>query len=861
MNRFLTLSLLSLPVLLGLVLIGTGAQAQGGLAGLQPMAQANRVAAHPDLAAQTQLTGHLPGWVNGGNQVPSQRVDVSAPMHVSILMRRDPAVQAAFEQFLTDQQTPGSPLYHQWLTPQQVGTLFGPTANDVAAVTSWVAAQGLKVEAIAPSQIIVEVSGTTAAVGNAFRTSFGYFNLGGEAHLSAISEPSIPSALAPVIQSIHGLTDVPLHPLSFLSKPIHKATAAGTEPSPLLTTTSGTHYLTPNDFAAVYDVNSVYTGGNKGAMIGSKAGHIAIIGRSRVAATDISEFATNVGIASYNLNTIIPPTGVDPGAVCTFANANTCSTAGDQGEQTLDVDRVIGTAPGVQADLVVATNASGGIYLAASYNVNTLLDPVMTISYGACEANAGSNNVNLWDTLFSTGAAEGISSFVSSGDSGADACSAAFTPTTTTLSPSINYICASSYDTCVGGTEFADTVNPSLYWSATNSTGLESALSYIPEGAWNEPGTTAGSYSPTATGGGASQYIAKPSWQTGVGVPADGKRDTPDVAYPAAGHDGFYACLDYALGEYTNQGINAADNCTTAGGGYFFGFSGTSAAAPSMAGVAALLNTRQGEAQGNLNPMLYKLAATASVFHDITPASSGVANCVITTPSMCNNSTPGASADATAVAGGVQGFALTTGYDQATGLGSIDVGVLLSSVAAITLSQPAALSFTSGATTGNTATTTLSSLNGFAGTVALTCSITTSSAAFPPTCAASPTSTTLAAGGTTAVTITIGSTVAQDKTGAPQQAGLSGWNVGVGVLLAGLFGVATLRRRRFAPLAAVMLLTLGLSALAGCGGSSTPAAAAPKRSSAGSYVVTVTAVGTSTSGSSATTTTLNVTIN
>jgi hypothetical protein len=111
------------------------------------------------------------------------------------------------------------------------------------------------------------------------------------------------------------------------------------------------------------------------------------------------------------------------------------------------------------------------------------------------------------------------------------------------------------------------------------------------------------------------------------------------------------------------------------------------------------------------------------------------------------------------------------------------------------------------------------------------------------------------------VTITIGSTVAQDKTGAPQQASLSGWNVGVGVLLAGLFGVATLRRRRFAPLAAVMLLTLGLSALAGCGGSSTPAAAAPKRSSAGSYVVTVTAVGTSTSGSSATTTTLNVTIN
>jgi subtilase family serine protease len=138
-------------------------------------------------------------------------------------------------------------------------------------------------------------------------------------------------------------------------------------------------------------------------------------------------------------------------------------------------------------------------------------------------------------------------------------------------------------------------------------------LSLIPEGAWNEPGTTA-PFQTAGTGGGASLVIGKPTWQTGTGTLNDGHRDTPDVAYPAGQHDAYFGCLDYATG-------NASQNCTTAGGDYFFGFAGTGAAASAMAGLAALLNTKLGAAQGNLNPVLYTLAATPSnnIFHDITP--------------------------------------------------------------------------------------------------------------------------------------------------------------------------------------------------------------------------------------------------
>ena len=230
------------------------------------------------------------------------------------------------------------------------------------------------------------------------------------------------------------------------------------------------------------------------------------------------------------------------------------------------------------------------------------------------------------------------------------------------LSPSVE--CVSSHVTCVGGTEFADTANPSAYWSSTNSAnGFGSAFGYIPEGGWNEPLNNTDNPQAAASGGGVSQYIATPPWQTGPGVPGTQGRYTPDVAFSASGHDSYLICF-------------AADGHSFVGDEFMFeGASGTSAAAPSMAGIAALLNQKIGSPQGNLNPRLYALAATPGngVFHDVTVASSGVPGCDITVPSMCNNSTPGP----TGLSGGLAGYMVGPGYDEVTGLGSVDVAQLL----------------------------------------------------------------------------------------------------------------------------------------------------------------------------------------
>src|SRR6185312_7923336 len=191
----------------------------------------------------------------------------------------------------------------------------------------------------------------------------------------------------------------------------------------------------------------------------------------------------------------------------------------------------------------------------------------------------------------------------------------------------------------------------------TNTANLGSALSYIPEIAWNEsaPGLGLG-----ASGGGVSLLVSKPDWQAGPGVPNDGARDVPDVAMAAAIHDAYFITYQGGLG--------------TVGG--------TSASSPSLAGILALLNQYQVKngfqktaGLGNINPQLYRLAQSApTVFHDITTGDN-IVPCAQGTPDCLTGS---------------YGYSAGQGYDLATGLGSIDAYNLVTqwntAAAAVTVS-------------------------------------------------------------------------------------------------------------------------------------------------------------------------------
>ena len=792
--------------------------------------QADRVAVQPELTTTVRLAGHLPRWANPAADAGPVAADTN--LHLTFVLSRAPQLQAAFTQLLADQQDPASPRYHQWLTPQQVGELYGPTQHDIDALAAWLASRGLAPSELSPSRIFLTVSGPVSAVSAALSTSFHNFTLNGEPRLSTMQEPALPAALASIVQSIAGLSDTPIQPMGHGQAVSASSSVAGPR-----YTNNGSHYITPGDFANIFDLNTPYLAGFTG--VGQR---VAIIGRSRVVSTDISEFEANTGLAANLPITIVPGAGPDPGL----------SGGGDESEATMDVQRVLGVAPSAQADLVVLPNSGGGILTAALYEVNTLNDPVMNISFGSCEASTGLANTKSWDSLFSQAASQGISVLVCAMDSGAATCDSDFTTAPATQQLSINSLCSSSYATCAGGTEFADTANPSLYWSSSNKSGLTSALGYIPEGAWNEPGSP-GSYIVSSGGGGASIYIAKPSWQTGTGVPSDGARNVPDISYPSAAHDGYYGC--YALGN---------GNCASNQFEYFYG---TSNAAPAMAAVTALLNQRTGSRQGNLNPTLYRLAATPAngVFHDATVATSGVSGCSASVPSMCNNSTP----SPTALTGGLAGYLLTAGYDQVTGWGSIDGNNLLNAAGnsgfAIA-AAPSTLTLTAGAASGNSATLTYISLSSFAGTITQSCNVTytgSGTSIHLPTCSFSPATVTLPAGGSVTGTVTIAST-------APGGAGGSGMaSIGGSTMTGSLRNPANARdsaartalpaialgalflgllpgRRRFSllrSLAMACAIAVAFATLSGCGGGSSPSTSTGSPtpgSTSGSYTISLT---------------------
>jgi len=526
-----------------------------------------------------------------------------------LVLRADPAQDAALEELIRAQQDPESPYYHRWLTPEQFGRRFGVSQNDLTQVTRWLQSFGMEVEEIPVSRRTIVFSGTAAQVESALHTKIQRYLIRGERHYANANDPEIPQALAAVVRGVVSLHD-------FRSVPAHVV-------APNYTAANGAHFLMPQDWATIYDVTPLYNQGLDGT-----GQSIAVLGRVDIALSDIRTFRTNAGLPANDPQIII--NGPDPGF----------PWCDDELESAMDVEWAGATAKNAAIKFVTtqSTSPMDGINLSAQYAVNHNVAPIVTLSYGLCEASLGSAGNAFWNATWAQAAAQGMTVFVSSGDNGAAGCDSP-SQTTATRGRGVNGLCSTQYTTCVGGTQFNDAYNPGQYWSTTNGTGQSSAIGYIPESAWNESTWSGGLWS---GGGGASTVYSKPGWQAAPGVPADGKRDVPDVSMHASIQDAYVVQVQ---------------------GGLFYA-SGTSAAAPSLASVMALVVEHAGAAQGNANPVFYALAnqqlsgGGAAAFHDV---SSG------------NNSVPG-----------VSGFNAATGYDEASGLGSVDASVLLNHWSAAT---------------------------------------------------------------------------------------------------------------------------------------------------------------------------------
>jgi len=593
-----------------------------GQAPIRQTPGSSRIVTPIDDAQAVTLTGNLPPLARAefdqGEANPETQLD-----WMVLELEPSAAQQAELDALVDAQHDPASPLYQRWLTPQEYGARFGLSAQDLAQISAWLQGHGLQIQEIAASNRLIAFSGTAAAVEETFHTAIHRYLVDGVSHLANSEEPQIPAALEGIVGGVVTLNDfrrtseIAERKMLTNSRDNHRPIRlAGQERQgevkPLYSSGS-THYLMPADYSTIYDLNPLYTGGTTG--VGTS---IAIVGRSNINVSDVTAFRTAAGLPANNPSILL--VSANPGLV-----------AGDQDESTLDVEWSGAVAPAAAVKLVVgeSTGATDGVDLSAQFIVNHTTAPVVSVSYGTCEQHMGSTELAFYNGLWEQAASQGMSVLVAAGDAGAAGCDSGGDSTGSGLA--VNGLCSSPYSTCVGGTEFNEGSDSAEYWSATNTTSDGSALSYIPEEVWNESALDGGS-GLWSTGGGTSVVYPQPSWQKGVTGSDSGMRSVPDVAMAAAGHDGFIL--------YEN--------------GSYWIISGTSAAAPSFAGVMALVvNAKNGVGQGNANTGLYPLVGAAhNPFH---PTPSG------------NNSVPG-----------VTGFTASGGgYNLATGLGSVDGAVLV----------------------------------------------------------------------------------------------------------------------------------------------------------------------------------------
>jgi hypothetical protein len=672
LRRFCNVLYVLSLLILGVVVFSRESQAQ--------IYVQDRITQPIESASVTALTGSVhPQTRTASDQ---GMADNTQTLTMSISFQRSQEQQANLNSLLAAQLDPTSASYHKWLTQAQFGQQFGMSADDIAKVSAWLQQAGFSVTGVSASSNSLSFTGNVAAAENAFHTQIHNYSIDGKTHFANSTQISIPTALAGLVVGVRGLNDFKLRPKVVFAKG-GKTSAVNPHFTSYI---SGGHYIAPGDFATIYDVNPL-SGGAANSWGGTYTGKgvtIGIVGQTAIVPADISDFRGAAGLPVNNPTVVTVP-GTTPESVTEGAQA------GDLDETDLDLEWSGGVGSGASVVLVNSNDVFTSLQYVIQNPINGISIPIISQSYGECEAGYTTSNLSEVQGWLQQANAQGQTVILAAGDTGAADCDNSATQTITAASHglAVDYPGSSVYVTDVGGTEFmgdgtaaSPQTGAGTYWTAaTTSTtdAVTSAKSYIPEMVWND--TT---YSIDVGGGiiggggGVSSLFTKPSWQTGVpGIPADGFRDVPDISLTAAlYHDPLLYCTQVLPDSSPNTYASSCtptsfrladpgqqDNLTLSAAG------GTSFAAPSFAGILSIIEQKLGSgALGNINPSLYTLAANAttyaSAFHDITTGNNDVP-CVTGSTNCPTGSNP------------MIGYSAGVGYDQATGLGSLDANNLV----------------------------------------------------------------------------------------------------------------------------------------------------------------------------------------
>ncbi len=491
---------------------------------------------------------------------------------------------------LANLNNPHSSLYHHYLTPQQFAAAFGPTADQQQQVVNYLHSQGFAVTHVSSNGLLIDASADVAQVEAAFAVKINNYQIGARTFYANASAPTVPSTVSSLIVSIGGMDNSthmrPLYHLKAKSskKPTHTTTIKRIQAG-----------LGPIDLLGAYDGNALQQAGIKG-----NNQTVAVFELDGYQQSDITQYLQTYNLGNPSITNVL----VDGASGAAGAGAI---------EVELDIEIVAAMAPAASQIVYEGPNSTQGVNDTYNKIVTDNKAQITTISWGECETQSGAAELQTLDGIFKQGAAQGISLFAASGDSGAYDCNDS--------NLAVDSPASDPYIIGVGGTNLQT-----------------SGGAYGSESVWSNPTDTQRSPKGAGGGGGISGTFAQPSWQVGPGVKnqySNGNREVPDVsadADPATGY-AVYCTVSAA-------GCPPTGNVTVGG---------TSAAAPLWAGSMAMINnylqSQNKPVAGFVSPKLYALANSQQQyppFHDVT-------------------------------SGNNLYYPATAGYDEGSGIGSPDI--------------------------------------------------------------------------------------------------------------------------------------------------------------------------------------------
>jgi kumamolisin len=453
------------------------------------------------------------------------------------------------------------------LSREEYSAQYGAAPEDLKAVEDFAREHGLSVVRSSAAQRSVRLKGTVAALNEAFGVKLKKFQSASVSYRGRTGPVYIPKSLEGIVVGVHGLDNRPVAKPHFRLRPVPDKSGKQIVFGPRNAQDGS---LTAPEVAKLYNFPTDLDGtGQCIALIElndtDQSGKPTGAGYS---VSDLKKYFKGLGIAAPTVKAV----SVDGGANVPKKDQNA------DGEVTLDIEVAGAVAPGATIAVYFAPNSTSGFIDAVNAAVHdTKLKPsVISISWGGPEDAAGEEDSQFLQGLnqaLQAAAQIGVTVCCASGDNGSADMAQQWDG-----KPHTDFPASSPFSLACGGTKLT-------------GSGTQIASEVV----WNE-GTRGG-----AGGGGVSNVFGLPTYQSKVKVPQSPKkkkgRGVPDVAGNADPFTGYRIVL----------------------GGNTVPIGGTSAVAPLMAGLIALINQslakKSGATAGFLNPLLYE---SASSFRDIT---------------------------------------------------------------------------------------------------------------------------------------------------------------------------------------------------------------------------------------------------